>query len=136
MSKTRRQVRVFTLLFTLLVVTGLFAQETTGGLQGTVKDLTGAVVQGAKITLTGTNLTGAKEATSDANGYYRFANLPPGSYTVNATAQGFTTLRREGITIEVGHLPTLDLSLQVGGSGTVVEVHPLRSPGDFSGGNQ
>jgi hypothetical protein len=110
------------LLFTLLVVTGLFAQETTGGLQGTVKDLTGAVVQGAKITLTGTNLTGAKEATSDANGYYRFANLPPGSYTVNATAQGFTTLRREGITIEVGHLPTLDLSLQVGGSGTVVEV--------------
>jgi hypothetical protein len=122
MSKTRRQVRVFTLLFTLLVVTGLFAQETTGGLQGTIKDPSGAIVQGAKVGITGPTLVGVKEAISDSNGYYRFANLPPATYTITVTAQGFTTLKREGVTIEVGHLPTLDLPMQVGTGSTVVEV--------------
>jgi hypothetical protein len=106
----------------LLLVSGLFAQETTGGLQGTIKDPTGAVVPGAKIVLTAPTLVGAKEATTDANGYYRFANLPPGSYALTATGKGFTTLKRDGVTIEVGHLPTLDLAMQVGGSETVVEV--------------
>ncbi len=122
MSKTRRQVRVFTLLFTLLIVTGLFAQETTGGLQGTVKDPSGAIVQGATVTVTAPALVGSKQATSDSNGYYRFSNLPPATYTITATAQGFTTLKREGVTIEVGHLPTLDLPMQVGTGSTVVEV--------------
>jgi outer membrane receptor protein involved in Fe transport len=109
-------------MFTLLCVSCLFAQETTGGLQGTVKDSTGAVIPGAKVTLTAPGLVGTKETTSDGNGYYRFANLPPATYTVIARKENFATLKREGVTIEVGHLPTLDLPLQPGGSSTVVEV--------------
>ncbi|MFY9976577.1 MAG: TonB-dependent receptor, partial [Candidatus Sulfotelmatobacter sp.] len=50
------------------------------------------------------------------------ANLPPGVYTLTIHAQGFSELRREGIGIEVGHLPTLDLVLQVGAASQVVEV--------------
>lgn len=122
MSKTWRQVLVCVALVSMLLVSGLFAQETTGALQGTVKDSTGAVVSGATVTLTSPSLVGNKETQSDRNGYYRFANLPPATYTVTATAKGFNTMKREGVTIEVGHLPTLDLALQVGGSETVVEV--------------
>lgn len=110
------------LLSTLLLVANVMAQETTGGLQGTVKDATGAVVPKAKIDLTGTSLVGSKTLQTDSAGYYRFANLPPGTYAMTVNAQGFSELKREGVVIEVGHLPTLDLTLSVGAASQVVEV--------------
>jgi hypothetical protein len=109
-------------MLVLLESSSLFAQETTGGLQGTVKDPSGAVVPKAHLEVTGTTLVGSKAQDTDASGYYRFANLPPGTYTITVKAAGFSELRREGIVVEVGHLPTLDLPLSVGAAGTVVEV--------------
>ncbi len=110
-----------------LVLCGVFslsalAQETTGGLQGTVKDPSGALVPHAHVVLTGSSLVGSKEIETDASGYYRFANLPPGSYVVTATAKGFKTIKREGLSIEVGHLPSVDIALEVGTAESVVEV--------------
>jgi hypothetical protein len=90
----------------------LLAQETTGGLQGTVKDPSGAVVTSAQVTVTAPTLVGSKESTTDSSGYYRFTNLPPGNYTITVTATGFDTLKREGLVLEVGHLPTMDLTLK------------------------
>ncbi|MGA8438558.1 MAG: TonB-dependent receptor [Candidatus Sulfotelmatobacter sp.] len=109
-------------VFSLLLVTNVVAQETTGGLQGTVKDPSGAVISKAAVELTSTSLVGEKSLETDNSGYYRFANLPPGTYTVKVKAAGFSELKREGIVIEVGHLPTVDLTLAVGATGTVVEV--------------
>lgn len=100
----------------------LSAQETTGGLQGTVKDATGAVVPEAKVAITGASLMGSKEVETDASGYYRFANLPPGDYTVTVSMKGFAAIRRGGVTIQVGHLPTVDFQLEVGAVTTVLEV--------------
>src|ERR1700704_3751304 len=85
------------------------AQETTGGLQGTVKDATGAVIPNAKVVVTSSTLVGIKEIETDGSGYYRFANLPPGTYTITVTVKGFRTLKREDLIIEVGHLPSVDL---------------------------
>ena len=99
------------------------AQETTGGLQGTVKDPSGAVVSGAQVVVTGPTLVGSKQVVTDASGYYRFANLPPGAYTLTVKAPGFETLKREGLVLEVGHLPTVNLTLKVGEVKTVVEVN-------------
>jgi hypothetical protein len=110
------------MLCSLVLVVNLVAQETTGGLQGTVKDPSGAVVAKASVELTGTTLGGTKSLATDNNGYYHFANLPAGTYVVVVKASGFSELKREGITIEVGHLPTLDLALAVGAESTVVEV--------------
>src|SRR5713226_1632679 len=98
------------------------AQETTGGLQGTVKDPSGAVVPNAKVVVTGTSLVGSKEIETDASGYYRFANLPPGTYAVTVTAKGFKTVKRDGLNLEVGHLPSVDIALEVGTAETIVEV--------------
>ncbi len=100
----------------------LYAQETTGGLEGTVKDPSGAVIPRAKIVLTSPALIGSKELITDASGYYHFANLPPGVYTVVISAEGFKTNKTAGLTIEAGHLPTVDLTLQIGATATTVEV--------------
>ena len=67
--------------FSALVSIQMFGQETTGGLQGTVKDPSGAVVSNAQVVATSNTLVGNKTANTDGSGYYRFANLPP------ATAQ-------------------------------------------------
>ena len=100
----------------------VLAQETTGGLQGTVKDASGAVVGNAHVVVKGSTLQGDKTLDTDASGYYRFANLPPGTYSVEASAKGFKTVKRAGVNIEVGHLPTLDLTLEIGAAAEVVEV--------------
>lgn len=106
----------------LLFSLAAFAQETTGGIQGTVRDANGAVVPKAQVALTSERLAGAKSLQTDSSGYYRFANLPPGAYTISVSAPGFQSLKREGINLEIGHLPTLDLTLKVGSASTVVEV--------------
>ena len=108
------------LAFTLVV--GAVAQETTGGLQGTVKDPTGAVVSQAEVAVSSPSLVGTKTTPTDGSGYYRVVNLPPGVYTMTVTAKGFSTIKREGLTLEVGHTPSVDFKLEVGTAGTTVEV--------------
>jgi len=117
--------RLFALLVTmawLLSGVFLFGQETTGGLQGTVKDASGAVVSHAHIVLRSPALGGDKSLDSESTGYYRFANLSPGVYSLEVTAKGFKTFKREGMAIEVGHLPTVDIALEVGAAAEIVEV--------------
>jgi len=105
----------------VMAVSSVSGQETTGGLQGTVKDPSGAVVQNANVKVTANTLVGEKEVSTDAKGYYRFANLPPGDYSVTVTASGFATAKRE-LVLEVGHLPSVDFVLGIGKSSQVVEV--------------
>jgi Carboxypeptidase regulatory-like domain len=100
----------------------VYAQETTGGMQGAVKDATGAFIPGAEVHVASPSLVGGKLTQTDSKGNYRFTNLPPGPYVLTVKAQGFTALRREGLVIEVGHLPTVDLILTVGAETTVVDV--------------
>jgi hypothetical protein len=118
----RTSMWLLALLAVILLVAAGFAQETTGGLQGTLKDTSGAVVAGAHVVITGTSLVGNKSLESESSGYYRFANLPPGVYTITVTAKGFKSVKREGVNIEVGHLPTLDITMEVGATAEVVEV--------------
>lgn len=115
--------------FTIQVVEQpAYSQETTGGLQGTVKDSSGAMIQRAQVVLTSPSLVGNKTAETDGSGFFRFANVPPGVYTVTITMNGFETLKREGVTIEVGHLPSLNLTLSVGGTDTTVVTVSAAGP--------
>lgn len=116
--------RLFVVALMLLagLGTGLYAQEVTGGVQGTVKDNSGATIGRAVVLLTGDKLIGSKTVVTDSSGFYRFANIDPGTYVLTVTAAGFNELKREGVEIRVGHLPTVDLNLAVGAEKTVVEV--------------
>jgi len=109
-------------LVALLTLPCVFAQETTAGLQGVVKDSTGGVIVKASVEATSPALIGIKKMETDAAGYYRFANLPPGSYTLNVTASGFRTFRQENIELLVGRLPSLDITMQVGSVTETVDV--------------
>src|SRR6266436_9818215 len=78
----------------MLVPLAIFAQETTAGIQGTVKDPSGAILNKATVEVTSPALIGTKKSDTD-QGYYRFVNLPPGSYTLTVTAPGFRTYKHD-----------------------------------------
>ena len=61
-------------LFALMAM----AQETTGGLQGTVKDPQGAVIPGATVTIKGASVGFNRTLTADQSGYFKVEQLPPG----------------------------------------------------------
>src|SRR5262249_33980393 len=93
----------FSLLACVLVLSlAAFAQETTGGIQGTVKDPQGAVVVGATVEVSGPALIGKKEVKTDSGGYYRFAELPPGAYDIAVSATGFAPQKQTGLKLETG----------------------------------
>ena len=108
----------------LLFAATLFGQETTAGLQGTVKDTSGAVISGAQVVVTGNTLVGDKKSTkTDGNGYYHFANIPPGTYSVTVKAEGFATCKeRTAWFLKRATFLRSILSLQVGKTETIVEV--------------
>src|SRR5262245_54319054 len=99
-----------------------FAQETAvkGNLGGVVADSTGAVVQGAKVTLSGPigNLT----TTSDNEGNFLFVRLVPGTYTVKVEKQGFKAADVTGVEVSIGRTASLKLRLEPGAATEVVEV--------------
>lgn len=122
---TARSLVVFAvaaLAMLLFAVPRTWAQENTGQLEGTVTDPSGAAVPDVHLTLTGTNLVGVKEADTDAKGYYRFVNLPPGTYELKGTAKGFQSIDRADLSIGAGEVPTVNLQLQLGAAESTVEV--------------
>jgi len=119
-SFTALTLGLFALL--MLAVPSALAQEVTGGVQGTIKDATGAVVPGARITISGTGLVRAESTTSDSAGFYHFESVPPGTYELTVSDKSFQTLKRPNLVIEVGHKPTIDLTLQLGEASSTVEV--------------
>src|SRR5215471_6093355 len=85
------------------------AQETTGGIQGTIKDPTGGVVPKASVELSGSNLIGSRKVQTDSSGTYRLTALPAGEYTMTVTASGFSVFKLPSIKVDVGRLPTIDV---------------------------
>jgi carboxypeptidase family protein/TonB-dependent receptor-like protein len=114
---------IYTLMCTLVFSFSAFAQETTGGIQGTVKDPSGAVVSGATVTLSSPALIGKKTATTDSAGNYHIEQLPPGVYSVTTSAPGFSPETQQNLRIETGALPNINFSLKVGQAEQTVEVN-------------
>src|SRR5215207_7262529 len=73
----------------LLIAPPAFAQFDRGQISGVVKDDTGGVVPGATVTATQVDTQAPRTAVTDGSGFYTFANLPPGRYTISAELQGF-----------------------------------------------
>lgn len=109
-------------LLAMLLANPGFAQETTGGIQGTIKDQTGAIIAGATVEVTSSALIGTKSLQTDASGFYRFVNLPIGEYTLTVTAPNFKKHRQTGINLDAGRMPTIDVALEIGAVTSTVEV--------------
>jgi hypothetical protein len=94
----------------------------SGSLSGTVTDPTGAVIPKGTVTAEDVSRGIRLSATVDANGQYRFTNLPPGTYDLTAQIPGFQSLIQKGVVITVGQIANLDFHLQVATTSSVVEV--------------
>lgn len=80
----------------------LFAQRTTGGIVGTVKDESGATLPGVAVSVSGPNIAGVQSATTNDAGFYRFISLPPGEYELKFSRSGFKTEARRGVRVGLG----------------------------------
>ncbi len=109
-------------LIALAVSPSVFGQETTAGLQGVVKDPSGASVANATVEVSGASLIGNRRVKTDDSGVYRVTQLPAGTYTLTVVVPGFRTFKQVGIELSVGRLPTIDVKLEVGAVAETVEV--------------
>ena len=92
----------------------LFAQ-TTGTLTGVVKDSTGAIVPGAKVTLVATDDKSVRSAASNSAAFFSFAAVQPGTYNLNVTAKGFETYVITGIEMHPGDNKNIEnIPLRIG----------------------
>jgi len=91
-----------------------FAQVSTGGIRGFVRDESRAVVPGATVEAQSpSRIGGAATTVTDSQGLYRFEGLPVGIYTVTFGLTGFATVKREGIRVEAGRTIELEQQLTV-----------------------
>jgi len=92
----------------------VFAQLTTGNIQGTIVDPSHAVIQGAQVTVTNEATRVSRKVTSDSSGIFRAIELAPGDYTVAVEAQGFRVFRVQKVPVRVGTTTQSDVTLAVG----------------------
>lgn len=120
-----------TIIFILSVIT-IMGQETTGGIEGSVKDSTGAVVPNVSITISsakdsiaGTTTTGVatgfkRTITTTGEGFFRVIQVPPGMYElVTSPSSGFAEARYGNIQVMIGRTTQLEIVVK---PGTAVNV--------------
>jgi len=110
---------VGSLMFVFLSSTAL-AQNAE--LTGVILDSSGAAIPDAAIVITHSN-TGTKQTTkSNTEGYYTASSLIPGPYEIVVSSEGFQTVHRDGINLQVGQQARVDFSLAPGSSAQSVSV--------------
>jgi hypothetical protein len=102
------------LLFLLMGLAPLVAQETTGSIMGTVTDPSGATIPNAKIEITSESTARPFSATTDMTGKYLVQNIAVGTYTMTATVAGFSTMKKADISVILGRATSVDFKMEVG----------------------
>ena len=106
----------------LLTCASAFAQQTTGTVTGRVVDQQGSAVPGATVTAKSTTTGFTRTEVSDAEGVYRLSALPVGIYDVTAELQGFTTVSKKGVEVNVAQTQAVDFPLKVAQLAETVNV--------------
>ena len=111
------------LAVTFLALFGAVASaQTFGEISGEVRDVSGAVISGAVVTITNVNTNAIRESVSNDSGVYSFPALPPGTYNLKVAKTGFKTVARNAIEIQVQQSARVDIDLPVGQVSESVEV--------------
>ncbi|MGI9069071.1 MAG: carboxypeptidase regulatory-like domain-containing protein [Pyrinomonadaceae bacterium] len=125
----------------LCLSTAAFGQETSGSIEGSVKDAAGAVVPNLTLTITnatatasGSTTTGIgagfrRTITTNEEGFFRLLQVPPGTYDVVTTASsGFGEARYENVTVALGQSTQLVLTVNPGSTAVTVDVATSDAP--------
>ncbi|MDE3180233.1 MAG: carboxypeptidase regulatory-like domain-containing protein [Acidobacteriota bacterium] len=90
------------------------AGQTTGILRGTVKDPSGGVIPGARVTAIQNGTSVRRSVFSGSRGSYEFPALAVGTYTVEIEARGFKTFSQSDVSVTLGHVIVVNASLEIG----------------------
>ena len=110
------------LCFVALGASPLLAQSTFGSILGTVRDSSGALLQGAQVTLVNTGTTAQHTAVTDANGSYAFKNIDVGNYAITISAPGFQKESLPAILLTARETRRMDADLKLGAATQTVIV--------------
>jgi hypothetical protein len=119
--KDYKQLRVL-LLCLLLASLPAAAQSTTQAIQGLVTDTTGAVVAGARITITNIQTGVTRSVETNQTGNYNFPLVPVGNYNVRSELDGFRTETVTNLRVDTGSQVRQDFRLQIGAVTETIEV--------------
>jgi hypothetical protein len=97
--------------------------ETTSAIVGQVTDVTNAVVPDATVTITSHETGFKRSAKTDGGGRFNFPQLKPGTYSVQAEAQGFEAKRNDNVVSGLGQKQKVDFTLKVAQASETVEVN-------------
>jgi hypothetical protein len=109
----------------LLLASAAYAQGvgSSGNIQGTVTDASGAVLPAVTITITDPQTGMQRSVSSDASGRFQTTALPPATYDVSAQHAGFGTEIRKGVVVGVGQTVISDFKMNVSQVAVQVEVN-------------
>ena len=119
--------RVSSVLWTLfaafvLTFAPAVSASPTGSITGFVKDQSGSMIAGGKLTLTNMSTNAKLEAESDTNGGFQFLQLAPAIYSLRVEAMGFKKVVMDNIVVQVDQITHLDATLQIGSVSETIEV--------------
>jgi hypothetical protein len=103
-------------------------QAGSGDITGEVRDASGGLVAGAKVTLRRSDTQETYATVSTDGGVYSFSGLKPGGYQVSAEATGFKKLLRETIVVTTGNTTRVDLQMTLGNVTETVKVEGDAAP--------
>jgi Carboxypeptidase regulatory-like domain/TonB-dependent Receptor Plug Domain/TonB dependent receptor len=123
--RTRYSLPCFLVLLTLLTWTRpavAQTQITTGVIQGSVTDTTGASLPGVAVEARNLDTNTARTLVTEADGRFVFLQLPPGNYRLTFTLSGFATMVQDNVPLTVGQAVTLPIVMKVSGVSETVTV--------------
>jgi outer membrane receptor protein involved in Fe transport len=115
---------IIALILTTQFTLSAFAQSqaSSGSIEGTVLDATGAVVPDAKVLATNLQTGATRTTTTNGEGLYRLLLLPVGDYNLTIEKQGFATVKREAVKVQVGQKVALDIEIGAAGASESINV--------------
>ena len=127
---------LFRVLLLLLIIPNIAFAATNGNIKGSIVDEYEVPLPGVVITVTSDNLMGERQAQSDANGQYFLAELPPGTYRLEAKRDKFQTVVRPNVTVKIGANAIVNLTMPLAGASEEIVVEETRAVIDTESGNQ
>ena len=118
----RNFLQITSLLALLLVATTSYGQSGNSTVRGTVRDPNGNLVSGANVNLTNPDRNFTRTQTTNEDGAYVFNGIPPGTYKLEVSAQGFKTASASGLEALVDTPTVRDVQLEIGAVSETVDV--------------
>ncbi len=106
----------------LLLLTPLSAQQVFGSISGYVTDDSGAALPGVSVTVTNTETGARRQLVTNQSGFYNASALKAGKYTVTTSLDGFQSVRREGVVVQIAQAVTISVAMAVGSVDDAITV--------------